>query len=108
MVNTAAGDVLDPSKGNKRTEPITAIEFRLGRGITDAAAANSIKIEVKKNGVWQEMKAPKGEPASKLAVGTDYTWLEERTSIKGKYNKFLEWVSKASFESEWWKTTTNN
>jgi len=108
MVNTGAGDVLDESKGNKRANPIDAVEFRLGRGIADAADANSIKIEVQKNGVWQELKAPKGEPASKLAVGTDYTWLEERTSIKGKFTNFLDWVNNGNFESEWWKTTTNN
>lgn len=98
MVNTNAATM--GLKGNYRgQEPVV---FQLGRGINDAAEANSIKLEVFKNGVWQEMKAPKGEPASKLAVDTTYGWLDERTSIKLKYPTFVAWAEGTSFTSKWW------
>ena len=75
----------------------------MGSGIADAEAANSITLEVYKNKTWQPLTAVKGEPASKLAVGVDYEWLDERTSIKDTYTKFVDWATANSFESQWWK-----
>ncbi len=99
MVNTNAR-----AKGlNGNNRDMTPVKFRLGRGIADAAEANGIKIEVFKNNEWQELTAERGEPASKLAVGTNYYWLDERTSIKETYEKFTDWATNNNFSSEWWR-----
>jgi hypothetical protein len=91
MVNTGAG----PDK--------TAVNVPLNVAIANAEEANTkLPLYVYKNGTWQEMRAPKGEPACKLAVGTDYLVLRERTSIKGEYPLFLDWATNANFTSKWW------
>lgn len=97
MVNTNARKL--NLKGNDRDmEPVP---FRLGRGINNAAEAKTIKIEVYKNKEWQELKAEQGEPASKIAVGTDFTWLDERTSIKDEFPTFAQWASNNP-ALKWW------
>lgn len=94
MVNTAPGK-------HKEHAPVV---FKLGRGITNAAEANGIKLIVEKNGILQEMKAPKGEPSCKLAVDKDLDWLNERSSIKGTYEKFVPWANENNPElSKWWE-----
>ena len=99
MVNTNAKKL--NRKGNLRDiEPIT---FSLGRAIKNAAEANGIKLEVYKNNVWQTLTAEKGEPACKLAVGLDFNWLDERTSIKDEYEKFVDWANGKEFVSKWWR-----
>ena len=76
----------------------------LQMNISNAAEANDkLTLEVFKNGTWQEMKAPKGEPACKLAVDDDFEVLAERESIKGRYPKFVEWATANNFVSAWWK-----
>lgn len=91
MVNTGAG----PDK--------TAVNVPLNVAIANAEEANTkLPLYVYKNGTWQEMTAPKREPACKLAVGTDYLVLRERTSIKGEYPLFVEWATNANFTSKWW------
>jgi len=98
MVNTNAR--AKGLNGNLRDKE--GVELRLGRGINNAAEANGIKLEVKKNGVWQEITAAKGEPAAKLAVGIDYGWLDERSSIKKEYKLFVSWANGTGFTSKWW------
>ena len=93
MVNTNAN-------GGVKKDPA---EIELGYGVANVAAAKNIMVEVYKNGEWQELTAEKGEPAAKLAVGTDFQWLNERQSIKGSYEKFVDWVNGTGFTSEWWK-----
>ncbi len=91
MVNTGAG----PDK--------TAVNVPLDVDIANAEEANTkLPLYVYKNGTWQEMTAPKREPACKLAVGTDYLVLGERTSIKGEYPLFVKWATKEGFKSKWW------
>ena len=99
MVNTnALGKGL---KGNARDmEPVV---FNLGRAIYSPADAKDIKVEVFKNGEWQELTAVKGEPATKIAVGVDYEWLDERTSIKDEYPLFVGWADGTNFVSKWWE-----
>lgn len=93
MVNTGAGPKKDPVD-------ITDV---MNVAIADAAAANTnLRLYVYKNGTWQEMESPKGEPACKLAVGTDYKVLPERKSIKGEYPLFVDWATNANFTSKWW------
>ncbi len=71
--------------------------------ITSAAEANTkVKLEVFKNGVWQELTAKKGEPACKLAVSTTFGYLAEKESIKDEYPTFLEWATGTNFRSKWW------
>ena len=94
MVNTGAG----PSKA---AVDITDV---MNVAINDAAAANTqLRLYVYKNGEWQEMTSPKGEPACKLAVDTDYKVLAERKSIKGEYPLFVTWATKEGFTSKWWE-----
>lgn len=71
--------------------------------IADAAEANTkLKLYVFKNGVLQEMEAPMGEPACKLAVDQTFKILRERQSIKGQYPLFVDWAAGTGFTSKWW------
>ena len=91
MVNTGAGPTKKP------------VEFKIeGKAIYSAYEANGLKIEVMKNGVWQELTAIKGEPACKLAVDGNFQWLGERQSIKDEYEKFVPWATDNDFNSLWW------
>lgn len=93
MVNTGAG----PSIAARDITDVMNV------AIADAAAANTnLRLYVYKNGTWQEMESPKGEPACKLAVGTDYKVLAERKSIKGEYPLFVTWATEEGFTSKWW------
>lgn len=95
MVNTGRG----PNKA-----AVLLNDKGLNVNIANAAEANEkLKLFVYKGGSWQEMKAPKGEPACKLAVGMDFTVLGERQSIKHEYEKFVDWATSASFTSKWWQ-----
>ena len=94
MVNTGAG-------ASKATVDITS---QVNVSISTPAEADSkLKLEVFKNGEWQEMKAPKGEPSCKLAVDPTFTVLTERKSIKNEYPLFVDWATDANFTSKWWK-----
>ena len=55
--------------------------------------AGDVRIFVYKEGYY-EICAYEGKPAQKLAVGTDYQWLDERVSIinQSYYGSFLEYV----------------
>lgn len=55
-------------------------------GTTIQEIANSIKIIVTKNGENVELTAVRGKVASKIAVGTDYDWCNERQDIDQKYS----------------------
>ena len=59
-------------------------------------SAKDIKIEVNQgtpeNPMWIELFADRGEPASKIAVTTDFAWPFERQNIKDRYPKFPDWV----------------
>lgn len=93
MVNTGRGASL----------PSVDISSKVNVSIANAAEANTkLKLEVYKNGEWQEMKAPQGEPACKLAVDPTFTILPERTSIKDEYPLFVEWATGTGFTSKWW------
>lgn len=93
MINTGAGP----------TKTAVDISTQVNVNIADAAEANTkLKLEVFKNGIWQEMEAPKGEPACKLAVDSNYKVLRERESIKGTYELFVKWATNADFTSKWW------
>ena len=86
------------------TRNAVVINSSLGftKAINSPEDAYTLKIEVFKDGEWQELTAKKGEPACKLAVDPDYPWLREKQSIKGEYPLFLEWATNANFTSQWW------
>ena len=65
--------------------------------------ARDIPVYVKKSGTWVELKAIQGEPASKIGVDTTFQWVNERTSLKGSYPSFADWVQgKLGKEVKWW------
>lgn len=47
--------------------------------------ANSIKVAVKKYGEMIELTAPAGRVPTKIGVGTDFEWCDERQDIDEKY-----------------------
>ena len=83
MVNTKA-----QSKGLKGADklPVT-LKLTSGQysGSTIGAIANSIKVYVIKDNVPCYLYAPEGEIASKIGVGCDYEWCDERQDIDSKY-----------------------
>lgn len=101
MVNTHAENI--PGAAHATKSPVRQ---ELGYGITSASEAkDKLKIEVYKNNEWCELTAETAEPAAKIAVDTDYQWLDERTSIKDIYPDFVSWVQNPSVSAKWWKTT---
>lgn len=64
-------------------------------------SANDVKVMVQKRGVWYDIEAHVGEPASKLAVGTDYEWCDERQNINDKYSNFSTYVQENTL-TVWW------
>ena len=92
MVNTNAN-------GGVKKDPA---EIELGYGVADPSDAKKIKVEVFKNNAWQTLEAEQGEPAAKMAVSTDFQWLDERASIKDAYPGFIDWVQGQSRENRWW------
>ena len=53
------------------------------------AVAKNMPVQVYKmvNGTktWVTMECKKGDPAAKIAVGTDYNWCDERTDIRNQF-----------------------
>ena len=66
--------------------------------------ANSIYVRVMKSGELITLTAPEGKAASKIAVGTDYEWCDEREDIDAKYNgKFKRYVE-GNLGNNWYKS----
>ena len=99
MVNTHAENIPGAAYATK-----APVRQKLGYGINNAAEAKTkLKIEVYKNNEWCELTAETAEPAAKIAVDTDYQWLDERTSIKDVYSGFVSWVQNPDRNYKWWK-----
>ena len=68
--------------------------------------ARDIPVYVKKNGVWCELTAQAGEPASKIGISNmDFRWCDERVSLKTDYPLFTKWVEATKeFRDQisWW------
>ena len=86
------------------TRNAVVINSSLGftKAINSPEDAYTLKIEVFKDGEWQELTAEKGEPACKLAVDPSFKWLNEKKSIKKEFPLFLDWATNANFNSKWW------
>ena len=98
MINTATG----------RHNEYHPYEYELDNtwwsGTTIQAIAQSIYIRVMKSGELVTLTAEKGRAASKIAVGTDYNWCDEREDIDTKYSgKFTEYVGGAYSWNTWYK-----
>lgn len=101
MVNTHAEVI--PGAAHATKAPVRQ---ELGYGISSAAEAKTkLKIEVFKNNEWCELTAETAQPAAKIAVDTDYQWLDERMSIKSVYPNFVSWVQNPDRNNKWWKTS---
>ena len=101
MVNTHAENIPGAAYATK-----APVRQELGYGINNAAEAKTkLKIEVYKNNEWCELTAETAQPAAKIAVDTDYQWLDERTSIKDVYPGFVSWVQNPDRNNKWWKTS---
>ena len=99
MVNTHAEKIPGAAYATK-----APVRVELGYGINSAAEAkDKLIIEVFKNNEWCELTAETAEPAAKIAVDTDYQWLDERTSIKDVYPNFVSWVQNPNAATKWWK-----
>jgi hypothetical protein len=104
MINTHA-----ESKGLKGKSGLADIVFTptTYSGNTIGEIANSIEIYVIKGGKPCVLTAPKGDVASKVAVGIDYDWCNERQDIDEKYSLddgtslFKEYV-KGALGSRWY------
>ena len=98
MINTAPG---------RHTEykPFTLpLEEGWWSGNTIGQIAKSIYIRVMKSGELITLSADQGKAASKIAVGTDYEWCDEREDVDDKFGgRFSEYVGGAHSWDTWYK-----
>ena len=100
-VNTAKQKMINTGAGPTVTS--VDISNKLNVNINSAVEANQkLQLWVFKEGSWQQMEAPQGEPACKLAVDENFVVLPERRSIKGTYPLFVTWATTEGFSSKWW------
>ena len=97
MINTAAG----------QHDQYNTFEYDLDptwwSGTTIGEIAKSIYIRVMKSGELITLTADQGKAASKIAVGPDYEWCDERQDIDEKFDgRFSEYVQKKGGHS--WNT----
>ena len=98
MINTNAGRILTEElkkQGYKAADGLTAQPFTVS-GINKANWGSDIKVMVEKGGQWYEIKAVTGGPTAKICVRTNFTWPNEKQSIKSLYEKFQQWVTNPS------------
>ena len=91
MVNTNAENTQNPKDPSQKLKGASKAPVSFSM-VGDWTNAKDIKIEVKKNDTWMELKAVKGEPASKIAVENTFRWCNELISLKGQYPLFTQWV----------------
>lgn len=94
MVNTHA-----EKKGLAHADK-DSVEFELAGSYQ---SLDDIKIEVFRQNRWMTLHAPKGDAASKIAVGIDFEWPDERQSLKEKYPDFPKYVRDGTDIDSWWK-----
>ena len=105
MINTGAAAAGYPAQAYEEKYPAAATFERTISGVDDSYG-KMIKIEVQKtvNGEkkWFELEAKPGQPASKMGVMPDYTYCTERQDIRGRYSKFISWVTRQN-PVFWWR-----
>ena len=88
-------EMINTIKGHRNDyEPATYdLDNSWWSGTKIGEVAKSIHIRVIKSGEVIELSADQGKAASKIAVGTDYVWCDEREDIDTKFGgKFSQFV----------------
>ncbi len=96
MINTrSSGEKYTIRNCNENTFQLDIQEdWKNGADLSDEdgllkAVAKNMPVQVYKmvNGTktWVTMECKKGDPAAKIAVGTDYNWCDERTDIRNQF-----------------------
>lgn len=91
MYNTGAG----------RTAPEAT--FTVEGEYTTPEQIKNIIIEVKKNGVWMELNATRGEAACKILVDSSFKPVAERHNIADENLRFTDYVQGKFVDEFWWK-----
>ena len=91
MYNTGAGPTV-PEK-----------EFTIDGTYTTPEQIAKIIIEVKKDGIWMELKATKGKAACKILVDDTFKPVEERRNIADENQNFTNYVQGKFVDDFWWK-----
>ena len=91
MYNTGAGPDKDP------------VEFTVEGTYTTPEQIAKIIIEVKKDGIWMELKATKGKAACKILVDDTFKPVEERRNIADENQNFTNYVQGTFVNDFWWK-----
>ena len=98
MINTA------PGRHTEYKSFKLPLEKDWWSGNTIGQIAKSIYIRVMKSGELITLSADQGKAASKIAVGTDYEWCDEREDVDDKFGgKFSEYVGGAHSWNTWYK-----
>ena len=98
MINTA------PGRHTEYKSFKLPLEKDWWSGNTIEQIAKSIYIRVMKSGELITLSADQGKAASKIAVGTDYEWCDEREDVDDKFGgKFSEYVGGAHSWDTWYK-----
>ena len=101
MINTNGTNSADANVRSLSLDGLTAPEITLSKEVkTLAQARDNIKIEVFKGGKWIELEAVVGKVASKVRVGTDYLWKDERQYIGDEFKAFVDGTASAD---EWYQ-----
>jgi len=72
---------------------------------TGADEPSLIDIPIYAEGNKLALTAKRGEPAEKLCVDADYSWVTERTKMRDWYPTFKHYVVGEEPEQAWWHTT---
>ena len=91
MFNTGAGKTHAP------------VEFTVTGVYKTPEQLATLRIEVEKEGSWQELKATKGKAACKILVDDTFPIIDERHSIASEQEDFTNYVSGAFDGNFWWK-----
>ena len=101
-------EMINTIKGHRNDyEPATYdLDNSWWSGTKIGEVAKSIHIRVIKSGEVIELSADQGKAASKIAVGTDYVWCDERedidTKFGGKFSQFVKGEGGYSWNT-WYK-----
>jgi len=91
MYNTGAGPTV-PEK-----------EFTIDGTYTTPEQIAKIIIEVKKDGIWMELKATRGKAACKILVDDTFKPVKERRNIADENQNFTNYVQGKFVNDFWWK-----
>ena len=110
MINTNGTNSADANVRSKSLDGLTAPEITLSKEVkTLAQARDNIIIEVEKevdgNVIWVKLEAVIGKVASKVRVGIDYQWKDERQYIGDEFKAFVNGTASAD---EWYQNQLDN